>query len=179
MIALLLALAGAAGAEIYRWTDDQGTTHYTDNLHSVPPAHADRVRTLDDRLPPPPPPPQIPLERRDGGFVVAARLEGRTQVRLVVDTGASVTLLSPRVAQALALEVQSTPPVLLRTANGTVEAGWARLREIEVGGRRAGPLRVVIHEALPGLDGLLGMDFLGQYRMELRAEVPALILAPR
>jgi len=37
-LAVLLILAGPAGADIYRWVDDQGTVHFTDELSNVPPA---------------------------------------------------------------------------------------------------------------------------------------------
>ena len=69
--------------------------------------------------------------------------------------------------------------MVLQTANGTVEAGWAEVKRIEVGGRRAGPLRVVVHEAVPGADGLLGMNFLAGFRVEIRAAGPSLVLSPQ
>lgn len=176
-VVVLLLGAGLGQAEIYQWTDDRGVTHFADSPHAVP--QGQRVRTLDDRLAPPPPPATIPLEQVGGGYAVPVRIEGRDTARLVVDTGASVTVLSSAVARRLGLVVRRDPLVTLRTANGTVEAGWAQVQQIEVGGRQGGPLRVVIHDALPDLDGLLGMDFLGAFRVELRAEVPALVLSPR
>ncbi len=176
---MLALAAGPAGAQIYRWTDDRGVSHFADSLHSVPPHQRDAVRAEGDRLPPPAPGAAIPLERVGAAYVVSARLEDRHTARLVVDTGASVTVISPATARRLGVAVRTDPPVTLRTANGTVSAGWAQVAQIEVGGRRSGPLRVVVHDALPDLDGLLGMDFLGTFRLELRAEVPALLLSPR
>ncbi len=171
-------VVGRAAAEIYRWTDRNGTVHFTDNLHAVPPEYRDRVRTLDDRLPPVRPPERIPLERTDRGFVVRARVNGRGPLRLVLDTGATATVISPAAARRVGLSVRQDPPVEVRTAGGTVRAGWARVDWIEVGGRRAGPFRVVVHDALEGADGLLGMDFLGSFRVEVLAEGPALVLSP-
>lgn len=179
-IALFLASAAAsAHAQIYRWTDERGTAHFTDNLHSVPPQYRVQAGTIDDRLPPHAPPSAIPLEAADIGYLVEARLNGETSVRLLVDTGATSTVLSRDAARRLGLSVRTEPPVLVRTAGGTVQAGLAQVDEIEVGGRRAGPLEVVIHDAVPGADGLLGMNFLGLFRVELRAEERALHLSPR
>lgn len=121
----------------------------------------------------------IPLEANELGFLVEARINGETSVRLIVDTGATATVLSPSVARQLGLTVRTEPPVVVRTAGGTVQAGLAEVGEIEVGGRKAGPLRVVIHDAVPGADGLLGMNFLGLFRVELDADAPALLLSPR
>lgn len=179
LVALLAAvlLAAGASAAIYRWTDASGSVHFADNLHSVPPEYRSQIRTLDDRLPAAPPPYLIPLESADQGFVVQAILNDQTTVRLVVDTGASSTVLAPRVLSALGIPVHTEPPVVVHTANGTVNAGWAEGIAIEVGGRRSGPLQVVVHDAVPGADGLLGMNYLGAYRVEIRASGPHLLLS--
>lgn len=175
---LAASSAGPAAAQIYRWTDANGTVHFTDSLHSVPPEHRPGVGTMDDRLPAPAPRRNVPLRHGESGYVVEARIDGSEPVRLVVDTGATATVISPRVAERLGLAVTRDPPVLVRTAGGTVEAGAARVREIEVGGHRAGPLHVVVHDAVAGADGLLGMNFLGLFHVEIRADGPSLILSP-
>lgn len=180
-LALSLALGAASPAfsQIYRWTDESGSVHFTDNLHAVPPEHRARAAALDDRLPPPQPVRSIPLEANEMGYLVEARLNGETSVRLILDTGATATVLSPAIARRLGLTVRTDPPVVVRTAGGTVHAGLAEVGEIDVGGRKAGPLRVVVHDAVPGADGLLGMNFLGLFRVELDADIPALLLSPR
>lgn len=178
LIFLLTTLTTSAPAQIYKWRDKGGSLHFTDNLQGVPPEYRDQVNTLDDRLPPVAPPRKIPLERSELGYLVDARVNGSVSVRLIMDTGASATVLSREVARRLGLKVRNDPPVRLRTANGDVRAGWAEVEEIEVGGRRAGPLQVVIHDAVPGADGLLGMNFLGQFRVEIESAAPALILNP-
>ena len=180
-LALILAVAAAAApatAQIYRWTDANGTVHFTDSLHTVPPEHRPKVGTMDDRLPAPAPVREVPLRQGESGYTVEARIDGSGPVSLVLDTGATSTVLSPRVAERLGLAVSRDPPVLVRTAGGTVEAGAAQVREIEVGGHRAGPLQVVIHDAVAGADGLLGMNFLGLFHVEIRADGPSLILSP-
>jgi len=184
--ALSLALAAAcvvaaspSGAQIYRWTDEKGTVHFSDHLEGVPPGERNLVGTLDDRLPPSAALRAVPLEADEVGYLVQARINGGGPVRLVLDTGATTTVLSPGAAQRLGLRVRRDPPVLIRTAGGTVTAGTAEVAELEVGGRRAGPLQVVVHDAVPGADGLLGMNFLGQFHVELRAGEQALLLTPR
>jgi clan AA aspartic protease (TIGR02281 family) len=134
---------------------------------------------MDDRLPSPGPSQPVPLEANEVGFLVQARINGGEPVRLVLDTGATATVISPGAAQRLGLLVRRDPPVLIRTAGGMVTAGTAEVTELEVGGRRAGPLQVLVHDAVPGADGLLGMNFLGLFRVELRADEQALLLTPR
>lgn len=181
MLALPLALillAPAAPAEIYRWVDDNGSVHFTDNLFQVPPEYRGRVKSMDDRLPPARPPRKIPLAPSDMGYVVEARVNGAGPVHLIVDTGATATVISPDAARRLGLRVRRDPPVRLRTAGGAVDAGWARVEAIDVAGWKAGPLRVVVHDAVSGADGLLGMDYLGAFHVEIRAEGPYLVLSP-
>ncbi len=43
---LLAALSRPGPAEIYQWTDETGTVHFTDELSAVPPALRDKVRPL-------------------------------------------------------------------------------------------------------------------------------------
>ncbi len=176
-LALILA-AGPAVAAIYKWVDEAGTVHFTDNLQQVPPRYRGQVRSMSDRLPPSRPQARIPLESTPSGYLVDVRLNGRTKARLVLDTGASATVLSRGVARRAGLAVRHDPPVRVQTAGGLVTAGWAEVDRVEVGGRTAGPLRAVIHDAVPGADGLLGMDFLGAFRVEIQADGPTLLLNP-
>ncbi len=50
VLAMLVALAGPSPAEIYRWTDEAGRTHFTQDLSEVPAEHrrAAVERTLDE-----------------------------------------------------------------------------------------------------------------------------------
>lgn len=186
-VAVLLALGSPALAEIYRWTDDSGSVHFSDSLHGVPERYRKQVQTRPSELPPSSPAPaerrppvpaaEIPLERHASGYIVEARFNNAAAARLIVDTGATSTLISSRFANRLGLVVRRDPPVILRTAGGQVEAGWAEVQTIDVGGKRSGPLKVVVHDALEDADGLLGMNFLGAYRVEIYAQRPSLILS--
>lgn len=174
----MLGLAAPSRAEIYRWTDERGTVHFSDSSEGARPGQGE-FKTLNDRLPPPPKQAAIPLEHRNRSYFLQANVNGKTPARLLVDTGASNTMLSGEIARRLGLAVRTDPPVIVQTANGKITTGWARVEELEVGGRRVGPLRVIVHDAVPGADGLLGMDFLGQFRVEIQSEVPALLLNPQ
>ena len=44
---LLLPTPVTWAAEMYRWTDGQGTIHFTDDLSKIPPQHLDRARKID------------------------------------------------------------------------------------------------------------------------------------
>jgi hypothetical protein len=49
-LVMLLAQGSAHAAELFRWVDDQGVTHFGDK---VPPRYADRATKMGIRVPPP------------------------------------------------------------------------------------------------------------------------------
>ncbi len=101
----------------------------------------------------------VELQRApDGHYHWPGRINGRA-VDFLVDTGATSTAISARLAHELGLESIGT--VQSSTANGSVTGQVVRA-DLELdGGVRAERLRVV---ALPGLADrpLLGMDVLGR-----------------
>jgi hypothetical protein len=53
MLGLILHSQIAFAQQIYKWTDEKGTTHYADNVNAVPEKYQDQVQKKDvDELPP-------------------------------------------------------------------------------------------------------------------------------
>ena len=112
----------------------------------------------------------------DGHFYVRARMGGVTR-RLLVDSGATITALSPRTAQLAGVEPRNSPfPVLLKTANGTVQAQTGEVTELRFGNVVARDLTVVVSPAFGDVD-VLGMNFLSRLK-SWRVEGRTLILTP-
>lgn len=113
---------------------------------------------------------------RDGHFWVRATINGVPR-RLLVDSGATVTALSTRTAEAAGLDVrQPTMPILLRTANGTVSADSARIATLRFGTITARDLSAVVSPAFGDTD-VLGMNFLSKLK-SWRVEDGVLIMEP-
>lgn len=103
----------------------------------------------------------LPLEYGARGLHVRATIAGRA-VRLLVDTGASTTVLSPGLAGSLGSQAERTD-VDVRTAGGLVRGELHRVRDLKVGVLHLPELEVLVLAELPdGADGLLGMDVLGR-----------------
>lgn len=118
---------------------------------------------------------RVPLGR-DGHFWIRATVNGTPQ-RFLVDTGATLTAISPDLAEAAGLEPQPLrQPVLLRTANGTVPARLVSIGELRLGNVIARDLDAVV---APGMEGtsVLGMNFLSRLA-GWRVEGQTLILVP-
>jgi len=112
----------------------------------------------------------------DGHFWVVASING-VQRRMLIDSGATVTAISPQTAREAKIEVGTgLSPVVLRTANGAAAAQTGAIDELKVGNIVARNLRIVTSPGLGGLD-VLGMNFLSKLE-SWRVEGRTLVLVP-
>ena len=176
MLAALILSAGALrAAEIIRWVDEKGVIHFTDSLKNVPQkfrAKATRIPT-GSRLPPAP----IPADKASVKFhkqgelmVVQATLNEKAAAKFVVDTGASYTTISQATARELRINLEDTAATIaLQTANGVIEAPLVSVGSLELGGLGLKDLKVAVHDVFPdpAIAGLLGLNFLSQFRVEI------------
>lgn len=113
---------------------------------------------------------------RDGHFWVRATIGG-VERRMLVDSGATVTALSERTAAAAGVRATPSPfPMLIRTANGTVQAQTGTVDELRMGNIVARDLAVVVSPAFGDAD-VLGMNFLSKLK-GWRVEDGTMILVP-
>jgi clan AA aspartic protease (TIGR02281 family) len=108
----------------------------------------------------------IPLLRNGNHFLVDARLGSAQQARLLIDTGASLTILTPGALKRRGVAARATGKTgLFTTANGRVSAPIYRLDSLSLGNWQVSNLEVGVLELEdPQFDGLLGMNFLGHFR---------------
>jgi clan AA aspartic protease (TIGR02281 family) len=176
-----LALTGQAySAEYYRWVDENGVLHITDNLHDVPPNQRPRAgRVVAPDSPRPAEPERkaaptnkasVPMERHGAIAMVQATLNNRRSAKFVVDTGASYTLISNAVASDLGINLGANPKTLpFQTANGLINAPIANIESISIGGLEIRNIAIAIHDAVPDpqVAGLLGLNFLSNFKMDI------------
>jgi len=199
LLALTLSLAlGAAApplaqAQLYRWTNERGEVHFTQGLETVPERFRQRARLLGYPEAPPAspaePPSAAPPSARGltripfvpgSPILVDARLNGGRSARLILDTGASATMISPRTLSALGVDMSGARPAEVRGVTGTASARAVYIESIEVGAAKAGPLWVLAHDAgmLQG-DGLLGRDFLDRFKITIDTRERVVTLGER
>ncbi|NWG03219.1 MAG: DUF4124 domain-containing protein [Syntrophaceae bacterium] len=66
--ALLLFASAAFGQEIYRWVDEKGTLHFTDDLEQIPEKYREKVqKEKSPQEPTPAPPVSLPTPPPKGG----------------------------------------------------------------------------------------------------------------
>jgi clan AA aspartic protease (TIGR02281 family) len=184
-LALLVSAAGA-GAEVYRWTDDEGRVHFAGSLAEVPPAkrgeaEASTLRAAPSRL-------QtfessaaqaaplrakrrggalrIPYEPQGNAMLVRVRINDRVTAPFVVDTGASDVVVPAAVAERAGITIGSdTPREVYATANGLISQPVVVFDAIEVGEARVESVRGSVSDSLP--IGLLGTSFFNHFTMQI------------
>jgi predicted aspartyl protease len=190
---LVAGLTPGAYAQIYRYTDERGQNHYVDGLENVPERHRVTATPLGMRNAPTPPPTTAPAGARTAGatvikytpgqrIMVEAKINGAFNAQLLLDTGADRTMISPRTLQAAGVALSR--PVGAGTitgATGTDRINYVVVDSLEVGEARVGRMPVGSYE-LAGSgtgDGLLGRDFLDQFKITFDAAKGEVHLTPK
>jgi hypothetical protein len=121
----------------------------------------------------------VPVLIAGRSTIVAVTLNQTVTGNLMLDTGATHTVISQRLAGALSLRPAGRSAV--QTVGGVVTVTMSRLRSLKVGQAEVSDLPIIVHDFSrdPRIDGLLGMDFLGRYRFGLDAQRQILVLSPR
>jgi hypothetical protein len=98
---------------------------------------------------------------------------------LAVDTGASQTLISKRMAQELRMYASGSGE--RAGIGGVVTVDIGKVDSIRVGEAEAQNLQVSVHDFSkdPSVEGLLGFDFLGRYNMSVDSDKQLMVLTPR
>lgn len=166
LLPLLLSALPSARAEIFYYKDEKGDIHAVDSPALLPEQYRQKtqsVRRLDadqSRV-------TMQLQRKGNSLLIPVTFNNGATATLILDTGASLTVLPKRIAQQLGLV--KSGEITIHAANGAAQAYLARLPEISVRHFTVRDLEVAVHD-IPNIepaDGLLGVDFLGRFKMSL------------
>lgn len=116
-------------------------------------------------------PSTVPLRSAGATLLVGVSING-SQATLILDTGAALTLISPRLAERAGVALLTGGSKMLATVVGgrRVEIPLARARSLGVGAAVVENLQVGVYDALPGrdgIDGLLGANFLDHFKVTI------------
>ena len=109
----------------------------------------------------------IPLLRSGNNFIVEARPDAGLSIQLLIDTGASMTILTSNVLKQLGKGYQDTGRTgVFNTANGRVRAPIYKLDSLTVGEWQVNDLEIGVLNlgGASKIDGLLGMNFLNKFQ---------------
>ncbi|MGH2358538.1 MAG: retropepsin-like aspartic protease [Candidatus Limnocylindria bacterium] len=184
---ITLLLPGETAAELYRWQGPDGTTYYTGDLESIPPAHRASARAIGHPGPRSSTPPAPPAARATtvipfstGAPVVVDAFLNGVPLRLMLDTGADRTVLSHDVVERAGYSLAGGTPVSIHGVTGTAAATLLNVPRLDVAGARVGPLAIVVHSIRGvSVDGLLGRDVLDAFTITVDGAANRATLVPR
>jgi clan AA aspartic protease (TIGR02281 family) len=125
---------------------------------------------------------EVSIEMNGANIVVPVLVNGTLKSYMMIDTGATYTVVTPRIAKRLGLKLDRfAPRVTLVTASGYITAPLAEVPSLKVGNAEVRPLQVVVHDFLPPppIEGLLGLNFLSRFHTSIDYRRQRLTLAPR
>ncbi len=179
-------------ATLYKWKDNQGSIHFTSDPDTIPKEFRNQSKELNPGpapkfSPPPltaPEPPSaptldiiVPMRQQGNQFFVKTILNGHLEVNLLLDTGASVLVISDEIAKSLGFSrLDNMPQIQADTAGGKIWTPLIFLETVEAAGAKAFAVEAVIDSKLNKVDGLLGMAFFEQFKMTLDRKKSQLIL---
>jgi Aspartyl protease/Domain of unknown function (DUF4124) len=189
VLALLVLVSPApADAQIYRWVDEGGVPHYAQGIDSVPERYRATATPIVIRNAPAPARAPAAMDAagtaikftKGQAIVVDATINGRASAKLILDTGADRTVINPRVLEAAGVALTQGATGQIRGATGTASVQAAALDSLEVGGARVSRLLVIAHDIeQTAVDGLLGRDFLDQFKVSIDSDSGIATLAPK
>ena len=181
---LLVGMVPSSYGEMYKWVDEKGTVHFTDDLSTIPEKYrqdAETRKAPKEILTPQPkekststPSPKISegegisidLVRKGELSLIEVILDGKIKQHFIVDTGASFTMINRATAKELGITVdENTPFIPVITASSLIFTPLVTLRSIRVGKAEVENVDVLIHDLPSDLAGLLGNSFLNKFKV--------------
>jgi clan AA aspartic protease (TIGR02281 family) len=188
LITFILIVSVSSGyGEMYRWVDEKGTVHFTDDLSKIPERYrpdaeerkdskgiSPSLPEIKEKSAPTPvtkaPEPEgfeVDLLRRYELLLAEVVLNSTVKRYFVVDSGASFTLINKETARELGLSIDENTPFLpVTTVSDVILTPLVTLKSVQVGNAEVENVEALIYN-MPNYQGLLGNTFLNKFRVVL------------
>jgi len=178
MLLRMTATENSGAAEVFRWIDERGGIHFTDNYHNVPEHYRSKAshQRLDKE-----PEAESSAGREAAGFIeapvvvnyykkgpsilVQGMLNWSLPVLFHLDTGATMTAITREDARALGIQYERAPRIRTKMADGR----RASLPRVVLNSVKVGEAEVTDVEAMVSSVRLLGLNFLSHFRVTMDA----------
>ena len=185
-IILLAVLAPSSYGQMYKWVDDKGVVHFTDDVSNIPEKYRDDAETRKSPKGTSTPQPQgvtqsslpskvaepegmtVDLVRSGEVSFTEVVLNERIRQQLMVDTGASFTVISRETAKELGIRIdENTPVIPIATASSVIFSPLVTLRSVRVGEAAVENVDSLVHNMPGDSAGLLGNSFMNKFKVVL------------
>ena len=121
---------------------------------------------------------EIPIIRVNDRYFVLINLNDKLEAKFLIDTGASISIISSNLASKLGYsDYQLKDLRWFQTAGGMVKQPMVKLLSLTVGAVKMNNVMAAVSNSVGSeFDGLLGMNFLGRFNLEIVQDRNLLIL---
>lgn len=109
----------------------------------------------------------VTLSKEKDLWVVSVRLNGERDLRFLLDTGASTTMLRSAIAQALGIKAGAMTQGTELAEGTVVDMPLARVTSLQIGEITFLDVKIVLGNPPQQLDGILGNDLLSLFRITI------------
>ena len=124
----------------------------------------------------------VKLTRRGNSLTTSVLLNRKAREELIVDTGATDTVISSSLAKKIGISLDKGKNVLCQMADGrAVNGKQINIKEVRVGNAKVYNVQAVVLDSgeMGNSPGLLGMSFLNNFIFKVDAEKETLVLQKR
>jgi clan AA aspartic protease (TIGR02281 family) len=124
----------------------------------------------------------VKLTRRGNSLTTSVLLNRKVREDLVIDTGATDTVISSSLAKKIGISAAKGQNVLCQVADGrTVKGKQVNIKEVRVGGAKVYNVQAIVLDSgeIGNSPGLLGMSFLNNFVFKVDTEKELLVLQKR
>ena len=174
---ILFNFSQAANADLFTYRDEKGTLHAVRSAEEIPLKFRGQEKKLSvaksskKEL-------HLRLKRISNSFYVPVNFGDTEEFDFVLDTGASVSMISTQIAEKI--RAKSVGTLAISTAGGIVNVPVVEVEEMGIQGVSVKKMKVTVKDLpLKQAAGLLGMDFFAHFQMQLDTESGDLRLKPK
>ncbi|MDO8602250.1 MAG: retropepsin-like aspartic protease [Candidatus Omnitrophota bacterium] len=124
----------------------------------------------------------VKLVKRGNSLTASVLLNRKVREELIVDTGATDTVISSNLARKIGVSPGKGKNVLCQVADGrTVNGKQVKIKEVRVGGAKVYNVQAIVLDSgeTGNSPGLLGMSFLNNFVFKVDTEKETLVLQKR
>jgi predicted aspartyl protease len=179
------------GQEFYRWTDESGAVHFTDNLYSIPEKYRDAAqkRVQPANRSPAPTTEAAPIRsaasdeaivvpfKREGNLIIVEGTVNGTPVHFIFDTGAEITVLPSSFAGRFGVTTSDGIFITVGGIGGSLEVPLVEA-DVSIGNAEVRNLEATLNDTPVPNTGLLGGNFLSDYKVDIRYATNQILLEP-
>lgn len=169
ILLLLLFTVASSTADVFTYSDKDGTTHFVDDISKIPKKYRKQKRVIEDEASDDANSDTTSVRVIGNQVLVPATLYHngkKVRATFLLDTGASSTTISDSLAEKLGIDVQSGKQMIGQVVGGgLLLVSRVAVDRIDVGPKSRSyiDVDVIEHSGSGRFDGLLGMNYLRNY----------------